>query len=87
VGKHQTPVVPHPPYSPDLAPAEFFLFLKHKNTLKGRRFQTIEDIQENAIRELRAITESAFQEALQQWKNRWERCVASRGDYFEGDSV
>jgi hypothetical protein len=45
------------------------------------------EIQENAIRELRAITESAFQEALQQWKKRWERCIANRGDYYEGDSA
>jgi len=48
--------------------------------LKGRRFQTIGEIQENAIRELRTITESAFQEAFQQWKKRWERRIASRGD-------
>jgi len=60
--------VPHPPYSPDLAPADFFLFPKLKTTLKGHCFQTIEDIQETAIRELLAITESAFQEAFQQWK-------------------
>jgi hypothetical protein len=45
------------------------------------------EIQENAITELRAITESAFEEAFQQWKKRWERCIASRGDYFEGDSA
>jgi transposase len=54
--KHQTSVVPHPPYSPELAPVDFFLFPKLKTTLKGRRFQTIEVIQENAIRELCAIT-------------------------------
>jgi len=41
LAKHQTSVVPYPPYSPDLAPADFFLFLKLKTTLKGRRFQTI----------------------------------------------
>jgi len=87
LAKHQTSIVPHPPYSPDLVPADFFLFPKLKTTLKGRRFQTIEEIQENAIRELRAITESAFQEAFQQWKKRWERCIASRGDYFEGGSA
>jgi transposase len=87
LAKHQTPVVPHPPYSPDLAPADFFLFPKLKTTLKGRRFQTIEEIQENATIELRAITSSAFQEAFQKWKKRWERCIASRGDYFEGDSA
>ena len=80
LAKHQTSVVPHPPYSPDLATADFFLFPKLKTTLKGRRFQTIEEIQENAIRELRAITESAFQEAFQQWKKHWERFIASRGD-------
>jgi len=87
LAKHQTSVVPHPPYSPDVAPADFFLFPKLKTTLKGCHFQTIDNIQENAITELHAITESAFQEAFQQWKKRWERCIASRGDCFEGDSA
>jgi len=87
LAKHQTSVVPHPHYSPDLAPADFFLFPKLKTTLKGRCFQTIEEIQENVIRELRAITESAFREAFQQWNKCWEQCFASRGDYFEGDSA
>jgi len=79
--------VQHPPYSPNLTPVDFFLFPKLKTTFKGRRFQTIEEIQENAIRELRAISESAFQEAFQQWKKRWNRCIASTGDYFEGGST
>ena len=86
LAKHRTSVVLHPPHSPNLAPADFFLFPKLKTTLKGCRFQTIEEIQENAIRELRAVTESAFQEAFQR-KKRWERCITSRGDYFEGDSA
>ena len=85
--KHQTSVVPHPPYSLDSAPADFFLFHKLKTTLKGCHFQTTEEIQENAIRELCAITVSAIQEAFQQWMKRWEKCIASRGDYFEGDSA
>jgi len=84
LAKHQTSVVPHPPYSPHLAPVDFFLFPKLKTNLKGRRFQTLEEIQENAIRELRAITENTFQEEFQQRKKGWERCVASRGNYFEG---
>ena len=71
----------------DLAPADFFVFPQIKTTLKGCRFQTIEEIQENTIRELRAIIESVFQEAFQQWKKRWEWCIASRGDNFEGDSA
>jgi hypothetical protein len=39
------------------------------------------------IRELRTITDSALQEAFQQWKKRWEWCIASEADYFEGDSA
>jgi len=70
LAKRQTSIVPHPSYSPDLPRADFFLFPKLKTTLKGRRFQTIVEIQENAIRKLRAIKERAFQEAFQQWKKR-----------------
>jgi len=40
LAKHQISVVPHPPYSPDLAPADFILFPKLKTTWKRRRFQT-----------------------------------------------
>ena len=67
LAKHQPSVVPHQPYSPGLAPAHFLLFPKLKSTLKGRRLETTEENQENATQELRAITESAFQEAFQQW--------------------
>ena len=37
--KHEATIVPQPPYSSDLAPADFFLFPKLKSSLKGRRFQ------------------------------------------------
>ena len=83
LAKHQTFVVPHPAYSLDLAPADFFLFPKLKTTLKGR-FQNIEEIRENVIRELHTITESAFQEAFQHCKKCWEQCIPSTGEYFEG---
>jgi len=66
--KHQTSVVSQPLYSLDLAQQTFSCFPNLKPTLKGRRFQTIEEIQGNVIRELHTITESAFQEAFQQWK-------------------
>ena len=42
--KHATTVLPQPPYSPDFAPADFFLFPKLKSTLKGRRFESVEAI-------------------------------------------
>jgi hypothetical protein len=48
-----------------LIPSRFFLFPKLKTTLKGRRSQAIGEFRKNAIRELRDITENAFQEEFQ----------------------
>jgi len=84
LAKQDTIVVPQPPYSPDLAPADFNLFPNLKSTLKGGRFQTIEEIKENSLQDRRAIPQNTFQDAFQNWKKRWERCIKSRGEYFEG---
>jgi hypothetical protein len=51
-------VITHPPYSPDLAPCDFFLFLKTKLKLKGRRFDTTEEIQTESQRVLDTLTEN-----------------------------
>jgi len=83
LAKNEATVVPQPPYSPDLAPADFFLFPKLKSTLKGRRFDTFDEIQKNSKKELFAIPKEAFQS----WQKCWERCVASEGNYFEGDKL
>jgi hypothetical protein len=72
-------MTPQPPYWPDLAPADFFLFLKLKSTLKGRRFDTIEEIKGNSQRDLKVIQTQAFQDCFQNWKKRWERCISSGG--------
>jgi len=42
--KHNIPLLPQPPYSPDLAPCDFFLFPQLKKTMKGRQFDYVEDI-------------------------------------------
>jgi hypothetical protein len=51
-------VVPHPPYSPDLAPYGFFLFPRMKSKLKERRFQDVTEIQEQSLTVLHAIPKS-----------------------------
>jgi hypothetical protein len=82
-------VVPQPPYSPDLDPADFFLFPKLKSTLKGQGFESIEDTEENSLTELRSIPKKkkSFQDCFQNWKNLWERCIKTGGEYFEGDKA
>ena len=50
--KHQITQVTQTPNSPDLAPFDFWLFPKLKSPLKGKRFQTVSDIQENIMGQL-----------------------------------
>jgi hypothetical protein len=58
-------VIPHTLYSPHLAPCDFFLFPKMKLKLKGRRLDTIEEIQAESQRVLDTLAEKDFQEAFQ----------------------
>ena len=87
LAKNKTVIMPQPPYSPDLAPADFFLFPKLKTPMKGKRFATIEEIKEKSKQELLAIPKSAFQKCFEDWKKRWHKCIISEGDYFEGDKI
>jgi transposase len=87
LAKNETIVVPQPTYSPDLAPVDFFLFPKLKSTLKGRCFDTFDEIHKNSTKDLFAIPKEAFKKAFQNWQKRWELCVASEGNYFEGDKL
>jgi transposase len=76
----------HPPYSPELAPVNFWLFPKLKNALKGQRFADLSDIQRNAKTLLRGIPENDFQDCFWQRHHRLTKCIASHEEYFEDDS-
>ena len=76
-------LLPHPPYSPDLAPCDFYLFSKLKLKLQGHQFGTLENITD----ELHTLTENDFRFCYDQWKKRWNHCVTSQGSYFEGDNL
>ena len=51
----------HPPYSPDLAPCDFWLFPK----LRGCRYETIDEMKEAVTKVIDTLTQDDFHEALQ----------------------
>jgi hypothetical protein len=57
-------VLSHPPYSPDLVPADIFLFPQLKIAMKGTRFEAVSLTQQTVMRELKAIREEAFSRAF-----------------------
>ena len=73
--------VPHPSYSPDLAPRDFWLFPK----LRRCHYETIEEIKEAVTKVIDTLTQEDFHGAFQKLLERYYKCIAAGGDYFEGD--
>ena len=73
--------VPHPPYSPNLAPCDFWLFPK----LTGCRYETTEEMKEAVAKVIDTLTEEDFHGAFHKLLERSNKCIAAGGDYFEGD--
>jgi hypothetical protein len=64
---------------------DFFLFPNKKEILKGRHFDDTDDIRSNTMPALKAIPQNQFQNYFEGWTRSWDRCIASQGEYFEGD--
>jgi hypothetical protein len=62
-----------------------FLFPRFKTNQKSRHFDTIEVIESESQVVLNTLTEHDFQNEFKKWHKRWERCIHTEGDYFEGD--
>jgi hypothetical protein len=77
--KYKMTVIPHTPYSPDLAPCDIFLFPKTKLKLTECRFDSTEEVQTESQRVLDTLTENDLQEAFQKWKRWWDRCLHAGG--------
>ena len=76
--------VPHPPFSPDLAPCDFWLFHKLKEKLRGCRYETIEEMKEAVTKVIDTHIQEEFHGAFQNFLERYNKCIAAGGDYFEG---
>ena len=79
--------VPHPPYSPDLAPCDFWLLPKLKENLRGNRYSTIEDMKEAVTRVLNTLTQEDFQGAFQKFWNGTTSAFMSEEDTLKGTRV
>ena len=64
--------VPQPPYSPDLAPCDFWLFPR----LTGCSYETIEEMKEDVTKVIDTLTQEDFHGAFQKLLERYNKCIA-----------
>ena len=72
--------VPQPPYSPDLAPCDFWLLPKFRGC-----YETIEGMKEAVMKVIDRLTQVDFHGAFQKLLEGYNKCIVAGGDYFEGD--
>jgi len=75
-------LLPHPPYSPDLAPCDFFLFPKIKKMLAGKKYNKIEHLSRAVQAVVNSISQEEYYKSFESWQRRLQRCIDVEGDVF-----
>jgi len=63
-------VITHHPYSPDLAPCDFFLFPRMKDQMEGKRFADFNEVKKQTLKVLNNISTENFQKCFQHWRKK-----------------
>ena len=80
-------LIPHPSYSPDLAPSDFFLFPNLKKDIRGRHFQSDEEVVTAVEEWVDGKDPDFFSSGLMALEHRWSKCVTLEGNYIEKEEV
>ena len=76
-------LLPHPPYSPDLAPSDYWLFADLKKMLQWKRFGSNEEVIAETEAYFEAKNESFHKHRIEKLEKRWNDCIALEGDYID----
>ena len=76
-------IVQHPPYSPNLAPSDYYLFPNLKKHLAGTRFASDDDVIKAVEGYMDTGDETFYSEGIRKLQHRWRKCVEVSGDYVE----
>ncbi|GFV42157.1 histone-lysine N-methyltransferase SETMAR [Trichonephila clavipes] len=77
----------HPPYSPDLAPSDFHLFLHLKSFLVCKHFNNDEELKENVSNWLKTQAATFYEEGIEKLVPRYDTCLQNFGSYVERKTV
>jgi len=73
----------HPPYSPYLAPCDYFLFRHLKKHLRGRRFSSDTDVQADVTSWLEGKDSGFYLAEMLSLPAKWNKCIELNGGYSE----
>ena len=80
-------LIPHPAYSPDLAPSDFFLFPNLKKDIRGLHFRSDEEVVTAVEEWVNGKEPDFFSSKLMALEHRWFKCITLEGNYIEKEEV
>ena len=80
-------LIPHPAYSPDLAPSDFFLFPNLKKDIRGLHFRFDEEVVTAVEEWVSGKDPDFFSSGLMALEHRWSKCITLAGNYIEKEEV
>ena len=80
-------VLPYLPYSPDLAPSDYFLFPNMKTWLGGKKFSSNEEIIAARNEYLEGFDENYFLEGIKNLEYRYNKCIQLKEDYVDTNKL
>lgn len=76
-------LLPHPPYSPDLVPSDYWLFSDLKKMLQGKRFQSNEEVIAETEAYFESKKKSFYKSGIERLEKRWTDCITLKGNYID----
>jgi [histone H3]-lysine36 N-dimethyltransferase SETMAR len=76
-------ILNHPPYSPDLAPSDYYLFPKMKKELRGKKFTSDEEVKDAVSAHFADKDKTFFYEDIHKLIDRSAKCIRVAGEYIE----
>ncbi len=87
VNKKKIEIFPHPGYSPDLVPCNFWLFPQLKAALREQHFETTQECITPAQMFFNSLNSDDFEKTITKWQDRMRSYLAVQGAYFEKKNV
>lgn len=74
-------IIRHPPYSPDLAPSDFWLFDLVKRNLQDH--DSVQSLKRQITSILENLPQDEYRKTFDKWLERMQLCIDNKGEYFE----
>jgi histone-lysine N-methyltransferase SETMAR len=75
-------ILDHPPYSPDLAPSDYHLFISLQNHLNNKKFERFEEVNDAILAYFESKPRSFYKARIEKLVTHWETAIASNGNYI-----